>query len=65
MGARGAWRGDWDVDEGQKCGLWIFWQIWGRYNLTNCVKPNRGKTVDLGDVFRPFGGLTGAPWAHG
>ena len=27
----------------------------------NCVRPYQGKTVDLGGVFRPFGGLMGAP----
>ena len=27
----------------------------------NSVKPCQGKTVDLGSVFHPFGGLMGAP----
>ena len=27
----------------------------------NCMKPCQGKTVDLGGVFRPFGGLMGTP----
>ena len=27
---------------------------------SNCVKPNLGKMVDLGSVFRPFGDLMGA-----
>ena len=27
----------------------------------NCVKPCKGKTVDLEGVFYPFGGLMGAP----
>ena len=27
----------------------------------NCVRPCLGKTVDLGGVFCPFGGLMGAP----
>ena len=28
---------------------------------SNCLKPCMGKTVDLGGVFHPFGGLIGAP----
>ena len=31
----------------------------------NCMKPCHGKTVDLGGVFRPFGGSDGDPWGHG
>ena len=27
----------------------------------NCMKPCYGKTVDLGGVFCPFGGLVGVP----
>ena len=51
----------WDMDDAQGCDGLIVWQILGCYDLTNCVKPCYGKTVDLGGVFRPFGGLMGAP----
>ena len=64
MGSLGSRLGDmapWDVDKAQGCGGWIVWQILGRYDLTNCVKPCQGKTIDLGDVSRPFGGLMGTP----
>ena len=61
MGAPGVTAGPWDVDEAQQCDGWIVWPILGHLDLTNCVKACKGKRANLGGVFRPFGGLMGAP----
>ena len=64
MGPPGLWLrvlASWAVDEAGQCGGWIVWQILGRPNPTNCVKPYQGKMVDFGGYFRPFGVLMGAP----
>ena len=65
MGAPGVTAGgDGLLERG--CGPRMWWMdCWGKFGPLQldsyCVNPCEGKTVDLGGVFCPFGGLMGAP----